>query len=1059
MNSFPPSNRFLTRFKQWLHRLNISSKISFGYALTLGIALTGTIAGIAIGETYQQHSRNLIQDALQEINLLHKLQTDLLKSKSLEQELPHLLDKPELFRQRYALYQERTSQLKQTWREFQSSYTNPKVEESAQEQEAFEKLRQDYDGFVTNYFQQTKAIFQQLNQRRFTPAEIEAIHAKLVDLDSSPLAVKLTKFVADIDKAVAVINEEVEEAEEALDTFARIRLQIIVVSMLISVVLAVIITLCTSQALIRPLQSVTKVAQQATQESNFELQAPVTTTDEVGIVATVLNQLIQKVRQLLAEQEKAQEQLEQYNHTLEQKVKERTEELNQNNARFQRLARNIPGVIYQYVLHGDGSDEFTYISPGCREIYELSPEELLQDFSVVWAMIHPLDVEAVNKANTRSAQTLEPFDIEFRLIPPSGQIKWVYAKSHPQPQENGDLVFDGMIMNISLRKQAEEKLLRTKALLASAQRLAHVGSWEYDLESEKFFWSEETFRIYGINPTHGEPSLAEHFRFVHPNDRAKFEQSFSHLVTKGANQEIEYQIVQPSGSVRYLEARGSALFNDGGQVTKIFGSVLDITSRKSAESEQKRQEAELKRAKEEAEIANEAKSYFLARMSHELRTPLNSILGFTQIMHDSTCNQPEHQEYIDIINQNGQHLLSLVNDVLSMSKIEAGKIKLNSDSFNLYHLLNSLEDTLRLKASAKKLSLTFEIAPDLPQYIITDSSKLRQVLLNLLSNAIKFTNFGHVTLRASVIGSQEKESKIYFEVIDTGRGISSSEIGNLFSAFVQTETGRCHQEGTGLGLAISRKFVQLMGGDITVKSVVGRGSVFAFDICVQRGLPIPTATSNHRVKSLAPNQPTYRLLVVDDTREHRQLMTKILAPVGFEVQEAENGQQALELWQSWYPHVIFMDMQMPVMNGYDATQAIKAEDLGQATVIIAVTASALDNEREIILSSGCDGFISKPFRSSEIFDILAQCLGVQYTYFETAPVEQNSPESFSLTKSDLAVMPDDWVQKLHSAACSCSDESIFQLLSEIPPENTILLLTLREMAYNFKFDEIIALTT
>ncbi len=349
MNSFPSSNRFLNRLKQWLYRLNISGKISFGYALTLGIALTGTMAGIAIGETYQQHSRNLINDALQETSLLHKLQTDLLKSKSMEKKLADSVDKPELFRQRYALYQERTSQLEQSWREFRSSYANSKVEESAQEQKAFEKLRQDYDGFVTTYFQQTKVIFQQTEPSHLTPAEIEAIHAKLVDLDSSPLALRLTEFVEDIDKAVAIINEEVKEAEEALDTFARIRLQIIIFSMLISVVLAVIITLCTSQALTRPLQSVTKVAQQATQESNFELQAPVTTTDEIGIVATVLNQLIQKVRQLLQEQEKAQEQLELYNHTLEQKVKERTEELNQKNLYLQQTLQELKRTQIQMI--------------------------------------------------------------------------------------------------------------------------------------------------------------------------------------------------------------------------------------------------------------------------------------------------------------------------------------------------------------------------------------------------------------------------------------------------------------------------------------------------------------------------------------------------------------------------------------------------------------------------------------------------------------------------------------------------------------------------------------
>jgi PAS domain S-box-containing protein len=860
--------------------------------------------------------------------------------------------------------------------------------------------------------------------------------------------------------------------------------------------------------------------------------------------------------------------------------------LQKSEDRFQRLAANIPGVIYQYVLHPDGSDEFIYVSPGCRDIYETEPEELMRDFSVVWAMIHPTDVEGVQMANNQSAQTLEPFDIEFRLIPPSGRLKWIQVKSYPQRQSNGDLVFDGLVMDISGRKEVESKLRRSEALLASAQRLAHVGSWEYDSISQNITWSEETFRIYGIDPKNGEPTLAECFQFIHPEDRAKVEESFSDIIINGASQEVEYRLLRSDGSVRYIEGRGEALFNHQNQVTKIFGSFVDMTERKESERErlrlltilesstdhigmadtqgnvlwnnaqakkiiglppdadvthtkisqyhpqwaltlvqnqglptaaregfwmgetallcsdgneipvsqmiiahkppdgeveyfstimrdissQKSYSLQLQQAKEAAEASNRAKSEFIARMNHELRTPMCSILGFTQIMRQQMCNTSEHQTYLDIINKSGQHLLELINDVLSMSKIEAASLKLIENSFDLYSLLKSLEEPLRLKAAAKQILLTFDITQSLPQYITADESKLKQVLLSLIGNAIKFTKCGSVMLKAFVVDSEEKQSKIHnkihFEIIDTGLGIDPLEMDNLFKPFEQTKTGRNSQEGTGLGLTISRKFVQLMGGDITAQSVVGRGSVFSFEIPIKlaNAIHMGRKVTSKRVKSLAPNQAIYRILIVDDIWEHRQLIEKLLAPLGFEIRSAENEQQALEIGQNWHPHLIFMDIKMPVMNGYDAAQAIKAikaiksTEKAQATKIVAITANAFDEERTLILSSKLDGFISKPFRDSEIFDLLAKCLGVRYIYFETASVKQSSSDSFNFTESDLAVMSDEWVQKLRQAAYSCSDELIFRLLEEIPTESATLLSTLYELTYNYQFDKIIELT-
>ncbi len=503
-------------------------------------------------------------------------------------------------------------------------------------------------------------------------------------------------------------------------------------------------------------------------------------------------------------------------------------------------------------------------------------------------------------------------------------------------------------------------------------------------------------------------------------------------------------------------------------------SAAQFEGVKNEIAERQRVEVELQKAKETAEAANRAKSRFLASMSHELRTPLNSILGFTQIMHRDTSFSPEYREYINIINRSGQHLLELINDVLEMSKIEAGRVKLSISSFDLYRLIDNLEEMLHLKAASKQLTLTFDCASSVPQYISTDESKLRQILLNLLSNAIKFTESGSVTLRVrlgsgewGVVSGESSPTPnspfptpyyLHFEVTDTGPGIDPVEMNLLFEAFEQTSIGRKTAEGTGLGLPISRFFVNLMGGEMTVSSVVGEGSVFAFHIQVEvpQITQVQTELLHKRVKSVTPNKPVYRLLIVDDNWEHRQLLLALLKPLGFEVREAENGQQGIEVWESWEPHLIFMDMQMPVMNGYEATQHIKATPLGQATVIIALTATTFNDERSLALSAGCDNFIRKPFQEEEIFDKLAQHLDVNYIYFDCAPIGRTSQKrSKGTIKQDLAVMPDKWVQQLYEAASGGSDERVFQLIAEIPKEHTTLLDTLQQLTKDFRFDEII----
>jgi two-component system, sensor histidine kinase and response regulator len=855
--------------------------------------------------------------------------------------------------------------------------------------------------------------------------------------------------------------------------------------------------------------------------------------------------------------------------------------LQQSEARLQKLAASVPGMLYEYLLHPDGSSCFTYVSSVCREINEMEPEQLLENPALGFEITHPDDRQRLCESIHTSGQTLEPWVWEGRIITPSGRLKWVRGGARPERYANGDILWHGLVVDVSDRKQVELELQTAKAALEQQiqrvllqERITHeirstlkpqqIFQTAADQIGQTFGVSRCIIHTYITQPFPRIPQVAEylepgyasmqfleipvvgnaHAQLVLSQDQAvKSDDVYNDPLLVGMSdilRQLDLKSVlvvrtsyqgKPNGIIcleqcddfrHWTEDEINLLEAVAVQMGIALAQANLLEQEKQQRQELARQNHALEKAKLEAEAANRAKSQFLSKMSHELRTPLNAILGFTQVMARDESITREQKDYLGIINRSGEHLLELINDILSMSKIEAGQVTLNTSRFDLYRLLDSLEEMLRLKATSKGIELFIERAPDVPQYIETDDNKLRQVLINLLGNAIKFTQTGHVMLRVTVgeyestktreilhsnpelsqnlhlftpgvhpatpsgnatlraTGMLHKRERLplrqtlheqptrsltprlLFEVEDTGPGIAPEEMGMLFNPFVQTETGRKSMEGTGLGLPISQQFVRMMGGEISVSSTLGQGTTFTFDIQVGVATsaddkPIST---KQRIIGLEPNQPSYRILVVEDAAVNRKLLVKILEPLGFEVRTATDGQEAIAVWQSWSPHLIWMDVIMPTMDGYEATKQIKQSPNGQSTIIIALTANAFEEQQEAILNAGCDDFLPKPFKREVLLEKMAHHLGVRYIYEQqTTPTLLQSPNpGQSLTPDALAVMPTSWVTQLHQAALYADDELMKQLIAQIPLKHDRLRQALRALIDNFLLEQIINLT-
>jgi CheY-like chemotaxis protein len=413
------------------------------------------------------------------------------------------------------------------------------------------------------------------------------------------------------------------------------------------------------------------------------------------------------------------------------------------------------------------------------------------------------------------------------------------------------------------------------------------------------------------------------------------------------------------------------------------------------------------------------------------------------------------KENLRIIGRSGEHLLALINDVLDMSKIEAGRTELNPVTFNLPGLLADLAAMFRLRAEAKALQFEMLFDGESVPYVVADEGKIRQALINLIGNAIKFTQRGQIKLHVTL--DQRRANQLWLSacVEDTGSGISIEELGTLFELFSQAKGGiNSTHEGTGLGLAISRKYARLMGGDVTVTSTLGRGSIFRLDIPIERGdAGVAVRGSTHRrVIGLCAGTKAPKIMVVDDQPDNRDWLTKLLTSIGFSVRGADNGEAAIRSWEEWNPRLILMDVHMPVMDGLEATRRIKADPRGKDTVIAVLTAGAMDEDRRAVSQSGADDFLTKPCREDELLEKIRGLLNIDYDYEEMSQAGDPSLAGLALSAERLGQLPRELVEELRNATIKGNKRLLDKVIFKVRATDAESEHALQGLADKYEYD-------
>jgi PAS domain S-box-containing protein len=737
--------------------------------------------------------------------------------------------------------------------------------------------------------------------------------------------------------------------------------------------------------------------------------------------------------------------IEQRRGHLEELVQSRTTALEAKEQQLRLLLESTAEAIYGIDLKG----QCTFCNPACLRLlgYERAEDLLGKNMHVEIHHSHPdqtIYPESecqIFRAFKKGEGTHATDEVLWRADGTSFPAEYW---SHPQRRGNDVVGAVVTFVDITQRKQFEKELRESQDYVTALLAAIPAGVVVIDAETH-CITDANAFALTQMGREREQVIGKTCHGFLCPAERGSCPITDLHQVVDHS----ERSLLRADGSRMPILKSVRPLVRQGrNYLVEAFGDLTD----------HKRTQADLEKAKEAAEAADRAKSVFLANMSHEIRTPMNAVLGYAQLMLRDPSLGGEAKKNLTIINRSGEHLLSLINDILVMSKIEAGRMELNPVRFDLATLVTDLAAMFRLRAEAKGLRLEVHAGGDVARPIVADQGKIREVLINLLGNAVKFTEAGSIQLGVSVAPRSGHQLELSIQVEDTGVGIPATEQSKLFRPFVQTQSGLASQGGTGLGLAISREFVRLMGGEITVSSEIHQGSTFRFTIPVQVDTvhPLAAQPAPGRVIGFRPGQPAAHVLIVDDQPHARGWLSELLKSVGFEVREADRGEVAIRLWQEWKPQLILMDIQMPGMNGLEASRTIKAEAHGNPPVIIALTASVTEQERDNAMrSGGMDDFLAKPCREGELLEKLRVHLNLDYRYAD----EEKGPEMNGCAAPGpvadaqlLAELPMDWIDQLHDAVRNGQKDRLDELIQRIETLDTRAARSLQEVADRYEYD-------
>jgi PAS domain S-box-containing protein len=652
--------------------------------------------------------------------------------------------------------------------------------------------------------------------------------------------------------------------------------------------------------------------------------------------------------------------------------------LQESETRNRLMVETLPLIIYSVDAETPYSP--SYVSANIQSL-GYSIDEWYNTPDLWLSLLHPEDRDRVLQETETAIAGGGATESEYRVVAKHGSVVWLHDRGRVVADSNGKRVWQGVMLDITERKRIEAELKTNEKLLSEAERIAHFGSWEHDAASGEVKWSQEEWRIFGLDEREFGPSFEEFLTLVHPDDRQIFKSINQRSRQSGTDDGYDYRIIRPGGKVRVIRANNRSQCDEFGRVVKITGTDQDVT-------EQKQIEDDLHQARDIALESVRLKSEFLANMSHEIRTPMNGVIGMTGILLDTTLDE-EQRDCAEIIRASGEALLTIINDILDFSKIEAGKLQFEMLDFDLRNAVEGTVELLASRAHAKHIELASLIYSDVPTGLLGDPGRLRQVLTNLIGNAIKFTECGEVIVRAERERETDNQIVIRFSVSDTGIGIGEAAQKNLFQPFTQADGSTTRKYGgTGLGLAISKQLVELMGGEIGVTSTEGKGSTFWFTAGFAKQAT-PVVSSKPDLLSL----DRLHALIVDDNATNRKILSHQLDSWGMSHEEADSGARALELLRAaaadGRPHdLVILDFMMPGMDGFELARRIKADQSIASVSLVLLTSFGQRGDGAAATAAGIAAYLTKPVRQSQLFDCLTNV--ISRTSRSIAPASRNS---------------------------------------------------------------------